>query len=447
MGERVLVVDDENVLRDNLVRFLSRSGHDAVGVATAEDAAAALSDERFALVITDLRMPGMGGDALLRQISLEHPDVLVVVMTAFGSLESAVEALRHGAQDYLVKPLSLQEVQSKVDRLLKTRRLEHDRQRRRRDLRGVTQHSGIVAESDAMRRTMTWVRKAAASRSTVLVEGESGVGKELVARALHELSPWADREFIAVNLAAQPRDLVDATLFGHERGAYTGATRSRQGVFRAAQGGTVFLDEVAELPLDVQVKLLRVLENREVLPLGADRPQAVDVRLVAATNRPLRKQVEAGAFRQDLFFRLEVVRIDVPPLRERRADLAPLLRHFLAKHAEQQGRAAPQIDSEAMAALRTYRWPGNVRELSNAVERTLLLCDDDWITAADLPPSILAEAATEDPDDLKEALMRFERQHISLVLERCEGDKPRAAARLGIHVATLYRHLERLGLS
>jgi DNA-binding NtrC family response regulator len=446
MGDRILVVDDEAVLRSNLVRFLDRTGHTVEGVSHAEEALTRLEKTDFAVVITDLKMPGMGGEALLRHVTASHPETLVLVITAFASLESAIEALRHGAQDYLLKPLSLDEVTRKVDRLLRVRELEQRVARLRREVHQRFDTQGMVAESEQMQQVMQLVRKAAGSRSSVLVEGESGAGKELVARALHDQSPWAQRDFIAVNLAAQPADLVDATLFGHERGAFTGAARARDGVFRAARGGTVFLDEVSELPLQVQVKLLRVLENREVLPLGADRQVPVDFRLVAATNKPLRAEVDAGRFREDLFFRIEVLSVQIPPLRERPADIAVLARRFLARHAETQRRNPPRISHEAMRRLVAHGWPGNVRELSNVIERAVLLCEGEWIEPVDLPTALASAHPPPDVMDLKSAMASFERRHIAQVLEHCDGDKNLAARRLGVHLATLYRHMERLGL-
>ncbi|MCB9686000.1 MAG: sigma-54-dependent Fis family transcriptional regulator [Alphaproteobacteria bacterium] len=446
MSDRILVVDDEAVLRSNLVRFLDRTGHEVEGVASAEEALQRLDATDFAVVITDLKMPGMGGEALLRRVTAEHPETLVLVITAFASLESAIEALRHGAQDYLLKPLSLDEVTRKVDRLLDVRELEHRVARLRREVHQRFDTEGMVADSPSMQRVLELVRKAAGSRSSVLVEGESGTGKELVARALHDQSPWADRDFIAVNLAAQPRDLVDATLFGHEKGAFTGAARGRDGVFRAARGGTVFLDEISEMPPEVQVKLLRVLENREVLPLGADRPVPVDFRLVAATNKPLRAEVDAGRFREDLFFRVEILKVELPPLRERPDDIPALARRFLARHAEKQRRNPPRIGHKVMRRLQTYAWPGNVRELSNVIERAVLLCDGEWIETDDLPSDLSGTQPPPDVLDLKAAMAEFERRHIERVLAHCDGDKNLTAERLGVHLATLYRHMERLGL-
>ncbi|MCB9791932.1 MAG: sigma-54-dependent Fis family transcriptional regulator [Alphaproteobacteria bacterium] len=443
MSERILVVDDERVLANNIRRFLGHAGY-AVRVAeSGEQALELLAEAPAELLISDLRMPGMGGLALLERLRAEHPETLSLVITAHGTLDSAIQALRLGAQDYLLKPLSLEELERKVGRLLEHRALQQRVARLRQELHGRFDTEGLIAEAPCMQEVMRLVGKAAGSRSTALIEGESGTGKELIARALHEGSPWAERDFIAVNLAAQPAELVDATLFGHVRGAYTGATGTREGVFRAARGGTVFLDEVAELPMPVQVKLLRVLENREVMPLGSDRAEPVDFRLVAATNRPLGPLVAEGAFRQDLYFRLDVLRITLPPLREREEDIPALAARFLGAHAREMGRAAPRLSHEALRALKSWRWPGNVRELSNVMERAALLGEGEWVTLSDLPAELRGPPEVE-TQDLKEALARFERAHIARVLADCDGDKPLAAQRLGVHLATLYRRLERL---
>lgn len=441
MSQRVLVVDDEAVLRRNIVRFLRRSGLTVDEAATGEGAMELLEDCEFALVLTDLRMPGIGGEALVERLATARPETGIIVMTAHATVDSAVGALRMGAWDYLLKPLSLDALERKVSAFLHMRSLEQENRRLR--LRRPVQDSHIVAASAAMKQVLTLVARAAVSRSTVLIEGESGTGKELVARALHDQSPWSDRDYIPVNLAAQPRDLVDATLFGHERGAFTGAGGSRQGVFRAARGGTVFLDELSELPLEVQVKLLRVLENREVMPLGADRALPVDFRLVAATNRPLRPLVEQGLFRQDLLYRVEVLRIVVPPLRERRKDIAPLVQRFVQLHSAAIGCRPPVVSNGVMRALEKQGWRGNVRELSNAIERAIILGDGSSLRIEDLP---IRDSAESDDRRLRTVLDASERKHIISVLEECGGDKPSAAQKLGIHLATLYRRIEKLGI-
>ncbi|MCB9796475.1 MAG: sigma-54-dependent Fis family transcriptional regulator [Alphaproteobacteria bacterium] len=445
MPEQILVVDDERVLRTNILRYLKQAGHEVAGVASAEEAIAHIEKEEVDLVITDLRMPGLGGVGLLKHLRDARPETLALVMTAYASLDSAIEALRLGAQDYLLKPISLEELERKVGQLLEQRALRRQVARLRDELHRRFEADEMIAGAPAMKPVTRLLSKAAGSRSTVLIEGESGTGKELVARALHESSPWSEKDFIAVNLAAQPAELVDATLFGHKRGAYTGAASAREGVFRAAHGGTVFLDEIGELPSAVQVKLLRVLESREVMPLGSDRSVPVDFRLVAATNRPLQALVEAGDFRSDLYFRLNVLRIELPPLRQRTEDIPALANRFLQRHSQSLGIPAPHLSNSVLRALQSWRWPGNVRELSNVMERAALLCDEALVQIEDLPQELRGGEA--EVWDLKEAIAAFERGHISRALKAVDGDKPSAAERLGIHLATLYRHMDRLGLS
>jgi DNA-binding NtrC family response regulator len=440
-NERILVVDDEAVLRNNLARYLRLQGYAVDAAGSADAALQMLETNAYGLVLTDLRMPGMDGLALIRHLQTEHPDALTVLMTAYASVESAVEALRVGASDYLLKPIALEALGRKIAGLFEKRALHEQVRRLRQEVR---ERAGVdlVGTSPAMASVEALIDQVAPTPANVLLEGESGTGKEVVARALHERSDRAERDFIAVNLAAQPEGLVDATLFGYEKGAYTGSVGARDGVFRAARGGTVFLDEVGELPLAIQAKLLRVIESREVVPLGADRPLPVEFRLVAATNRPLRQAIEDGRFREDLYFRLNVMRIELPPLRQRLEDLPELARHLLERHARSLGRAAPRLTADALTRLRGHAWPGNVRELSNVLERAVLLTRGPWIDSADLPDLDVDSSTT----TLRDAVERFERSHIQQVLARFDGDKRQAAEALGVHLATLYRHIERLGI-
>lgn len=440
-NERILIVDDERVLRENLARFLRLRSYEVDTADSAESAMSRIEEASYGLVLTDLRMPGIDGLELIRRLQSAHPDAMTVLMTAYASVESAVDALRAGAADYLLKPVALDALAHKVAELFEKRALQERVRRLRQEAR---ERAGLdlVGRSPAMQTVEELVDRVAPTPANVLLEGESGTGKEIVARALHERSDRSDRDFIAVNLAAQPESLVDATLFGYEKGAYTGATGARDGVFRAARGGTVFLDEVGELPPATQTKLLRVIENREVVPVGSDRPVSVEFRLIAATNRTLRKAVDEGAFRQDLYFRLNVMRIELPPLRERVEDLPDLCQLLLERHARSLGRPTPRLTSEALARLRAYSWPGNVRELSNILERSLLLSRGPWIDAG-----ALHDLDSSGPSDtLREAVEAFERRHIERVLRQVDGDKRQAAEVLGVHLATLYRHIERLGI-
>jgi len=444
VSERILVVDDERVLRNNVAKYLSMQGHQVDTAASGEEALQRVQEASYGLVITDRRMPGMDGIELIGRLRDHQPSALTLLITAYASVDSAIEALRGGAADYLLKPIDLGELGRKVSALLATRDLADRVRRLRQELRDRSGGVDLVGHSEAMGAVQEMIERIAPTPANVLIEGETGTGKELVARALHDRSDRAERDFIPVNLAAQPADLVDATLFGHEAGAFTGAQGRREGVFRAVRGGTLFLDEIGALPKGVQAKLLRVIENREVHPLGSDRPMPVDFRLVAATNRPLQELVRKSEFREDLYFRLHVVRIEVPPLRRRADDLPELSSRLLERHARSLGRKAPRLTGEALCALRQYSWPGNVRELSNVLERSMLLGDGDWIDTGGLPPL----AQNRDAGVLlKPAVENFERGHIQKVLALSGGDKKRTASALGVHLATLYRHLERLGIA
>ena len=441
---RVLIVEDERAQRDALVQYLSRHGHVVAGVATGEEALERLARESFALLVTDLRLPGIDGLAVVRRAVELDEEMGVLLITAFASVESAVEALRLGAHDYLLKPLILEEVARKASNLLAQRELVRENARLRRMLQELRPGPEIVAVSPAMQDVLAWVRRAAVSRATVLVSGETGTGKEVVARAIHESSPSRSEPFLAINLAAVPDTLVESELFGYERGAFTGAERRREGLLRSAGKGTVFLDEIAELSLSGQAKLLRALEAREVQPLGSDRTFPFEARLVAATHRRLSDLVEAGAFREDLYYRLAVLEIHVPPLRERPEDIPGLVQKLLARHAERGGVPVPIVTADAMRALCRYPWRGNVRELANVLDRALILADEGRIDAEQIPADVRSAGG---PDlDLAAAIDRFERGYIAMALLLSGGNREKAAEDLGISPATLYRRLERLGL-
>jgi len=463
MGERILVVEDEGTLRQNIVRYLSRAGHSACGVETGGAAIAELRARSFDIVITDLRLPDIDGLAVLDHARASSPETATLIMTAYASVDSAVEALRRGAHDYVLKPLSLADIGRKVQHMAEVRRLGQENAHLRRMLRG---------DSDALARLRRGGRdinalcdvlqKCASSSSNVLVLGESGTGKELVARAIHESSPRADGPLVTLNVSAIPEALVESYLFGHEKGAFSGAERRREGLFRAASGGTLFLDEIGELPLSVQAKLLRAVDSKEILPVGSDRGVQVDTRIVAATHRDLPAMVAAGSFRQDLLFRLQVVELRVPPLRDRPGDIPSLARDLLARHASSQRKAVHTIAPDALALLVAYRWPGNVRELSNVIERAVILCSDDTLTPIDLPVELGvqgppveppapasrpgAEAINEATANLEQATLGFQRLHIARVLDASSGGREQAARLLGLSPATLYRYLQKVGL-
>ena len=443
MTHTILIAEDEALLRKILTGLFEGEGYRVAAAATGREALERFGAEPVDLVVTDIRMPEMEGLELLDQLKRVDPDVPVVVMTAFSSVESAVAALRKGAYDYVVKPFINDDLLQSVRNALRQRELSLENRSLRRELDRAHAFDQIVGASDALQETLSMVARVAGTNASILITGESGTGKELVARAVHFHSSRAKGPFLAVNCGALNENLLEAELFGHEKGAFTGATAARKGLLEAASGGTIFLDEVGDMPASLQVKLLRALQEREVLPVGGRAAVPFDARVVAATNRDLEAEVVAGRFREDLFYRLNVIPILVPPLRERVGDVPLLARHFAARFAREMGAGDGRVDPEAMAALCGYRWPGNVRELTNAVERAVALCDGT-VRLEHLPERIRASArATKDPEAGIPTLDEVERRHILAVMERTEGNKARAAELLGIDLSTLYRKLRR----
>jgi len=440
----VLVVEDERAQRDAVAQYLARSGYAVTAVATAEQALEQLTGGPFAVLLTDLRLPGADGLTLVRRARARDEELGVLMMTAYASIESAIEALRIGAHDYLLKPLVLEEVARKVRGLVEHRALVRENARLRRVLQQTGGGLDFVATSPAMKEITEWIRRAASSRATVLVTGETGTGKEVVARSIHQRGPQPEQPFVAVNLAALPETMVESELFGHEKGAFSGAERRREGLLRAAGAGTVFLDEIAELPLPAQAKMLRALETHEVQPLGSDSSATFEARVIVATNRDLATEVQLGRFRQDLYYRLDVLQIRLPPLRDRREDIPGLVEALLARHASRSRTRVPQVTPEALRALCLHAWRGNVRELSNVLERASILADEGRIDIDLLPDDVRESGAPR--LSLPDAVDRFERSHIALVLRLCDGNREKAAEELGISEATLYRRLERFGL-
>jgi two-component system response regulator HydG len=442
--ERILIVEDEETLRKNLVRYLEQQGHAVSGFATAEGAIESAAKQEYAAALIDLRLPGKDGITLAAELSARSPDTAILLMTAYGSVESVIEALRAGAQDYLLKPVLLKDVARKVAHACEHRRLSRENARLRRQLAERAAPPTVVARSRQMTDLLAFVRQVAPSSRTILVEGESGSGKEVVARLIHEASAHPGGPFVPVSVPTIPEHLVEGCLFGHEKGSFPGADNRREGLFRAASGGTLFLDDIGEMPLANQAKLLRAIETKEVLPVGGDRPVPVDVRIVAANSRDLAKLVREKQFRADLYFRLSALRVEVPPLRRHPDDIPPLAEMFLSRHAKEHARAVIGFDGAAVRRLLAYPWPGNVRELSNVVERAALACAGKVISLADLPPEIAGAAA--DETAYQEAMTDFERALIRSTLERVGGDRREAARVLGLSLATLYRRLEKLGL-
>ena len=454
MFGRILIVDDDEGLRDSLELLLSAEGYNVLSADCGESALELVEQAPVDAVLCDIRMPGIDGFDLMPQIARLLPGVPIILMSAHGTEDLAIEAIKRGAYDYLAKPFQPAEI-----RLTLLKAHEREVLRRKHDLleRDISRSVGeraIIAASDGMISLLELLERTAAYKSTVLVTGESGTGKEVIARAIHSQSPRRNAPFVAINCGAIPENLLESELFGHVKGAFTGASRAKRGLFAEADQGTLFLDEIAELPSSLQVKLLRAIQEEEIRPVGETKSQDIDVRVIAATARNLESEIAEGRFREDLFYRLNVVRLEVPPLRERRQDVPLLVDHFLARLRSELGKNIRSVSDEALDLLVAYRWPGNVRELENMIERAMILTDGDSIEAAALPPAIQAANAgysarsgefSSSPDtsenfSLKPARQAFEAQLIRRALVQTEGNRTHAAKLLEIsHRALLYK--------
>jgi len=451
-GFHILLVEDDASVREAVAQALRDEGF---AVATAGDGREAMNafEPGTDLVIADLMMPHVDGRSLLRWVTQNYPETAVILMTGYGTIPQAVDAIKAGAAAYLTKPLDPDELLLQVRKISEDKRLKQEVARLRGQLKDGWHYRHIIGRGPAMQHVFSVIDRAAAVKTTVLVTGESGTGKEMVARALHEASPRKAGPFLALNCGAIPENLIESTLFGHEKGAFTGAERNSRGYFQAADGGTLLLDEIGELPLAMQSKLLRVLEESAVTPVGTTAPQKVDVRIVAATNRDLEKQSAEGAFRQDLFFRLNIVQIRLPALRERPEDLPLLTRYFLDEICRTNGFEQREIDRGFVDALVKYDWPGNVRELKNTLESVLVLSGRKTLSAEDLPEKFFrdrprpAMVEDDDGDETSELNLKdLSKQTIMKALESCRGNRTEAAKHLGISRRTLHRRLNEFGL-
>jgi DNA-binding NtrC family response regulator len=444
---RILVVDDEASQRELVSGYLKKQGFEVFTAAGGESALELFRQAPMELILTDQRMPGLSGLDLLKAAREINPETQVIVMTAYGSVETAVEAMRDGAADYVAKPLNLDELRQKIQRIVEQHRLYAENRALREELKSRHRIEGIIGESGQMVEVISLVQRVAASEATVLIRGESGTGKELIAKAIHYASPRAARPLVRVNCAALPENLLESELFGHEKGSFTGAISTRKGRFELADTGTLFLDEIGDLPLHLQAKLLRVLQEREFERVGSSQPIKVNVRILSATHRDLESLMRAGQFRDDLYYRLNVVTILLPPLRERRQDLPPLMDHFLKLFAAKNGKSLRGFSRAARDALLRYDYPGNVRELENLLERAVVLCRGDVIDRGDLPlilddPDALSETQTQ----LTAAVEGLERRMIREALKRANGVQTRAAELLGVTERALRYKLKKYGL-
>ena len=455
---RILIIDDNETLGSGVVLMVDRMGHEGTAVSCGPEGLALLAEQGFDLVITDYRMEDMDGQEVLEAVKARAPETDVMMMTAYGSIELAVEAMKLGAIDFITKPFPHDGLRLKIEKVLEYRAARRDSERLdeqnrylREEIDGRYNFGEIIGESEQIHKVLAAVQKVAATDSSVLIYGESGTGKELVARAVHQQSNRREESFVKVNCGALPTELVESELFGHEKGAFTNAVKQKKGKFELAEGGTIFLDEIGDVPLETQVKLLRVLQEKQFDRVGGERTLDADVRVVAATNRPLKQMVAEGTFREDLYYRLEVIPLRLPPLRERREDIRPLVDHFLAKKCGEMNIPLRRLSEEALWALVNYPWPGNVRELENVIERTIVLADGEKIDYHDLPLTFDDAGREERPIapgrmGLNERLDEIERDMIAKAMQETSQVKTKAASLLGIKTSALYYKLDKYGL-
>ena len=453
MFNRILIIDDDDALRESLELLLSAEGYSVLSADCGERALSVIEDATVDVVLCDLRMPGLDGFDLIPQITRLMPGIPIILMSAHGTEDLAVEAIQRGAYDYLAKPFQTAEMRLTLRKAHEREQLRRQTELLQRDMSRSLGDRTIVAASDCMIELLELLERTAGYKSTVLITGESGTGKEVIARAIHAQSPRRKAPFVAVNCGAIPENLLESELFGHAKGAFTGANRAHRGLFSIADGGTLFLDEIAELPTSLQVKLLRAIQEEEIRPVGDTKSQTVDVRVIAATARDLTKEMAEERFREDLFYRLNVVRLEVPPLRDRRDDIPLLVDHFLGRFRENLGKNVRTVTDEALELLVKYRWPGNVRELENVIERAVILTDNDAVEVGALPQALTDPSPSDassshhgqafGPDEtrsLKAARQEFEAQFIRHALSRTGGNRTHAARLLEIsHRALLYK--------
>ena len=450
---RILVVDDEQSMQEFMEILLVREGHEVVCCGSAQQALLALENDAFDLAISDIRMPGMSGLELLERVRELSPETLVVLITAHGSTTSAVEAIKRGAYDYLTKPFSVDEIRVVIEKALEKQDLSSENRRLRRQLQSQSSLPALMGKSEPMQKVFELVHQIAATRTNILISGESGTGKELISRAIHALSERKQGPFVAINCGAIPEALLESELFGHVKGSFTGAVANKPGLFEVADGGTLLLDEIGEMPLSLQVKVLRAIQDRTFERVGGTTDVRVDVRILSSTNRVLEEEVRSGRFREDLFYRLNVIEVNLPALRERVEDIPQLVQFFLQKHADELGQPLLDVAPAFLAALEGYAFPGNVRELENLVERAVTLSRSHSIGVECLPKTLLARPALPrsgripaEGVDLAALLACYEKSLLEEALARTAGVKKRAAALLGISFRSLRYRLEKTGL-
>ena len=447
MFSKILIVDDEKPIRDSLKMVLDDEGFTTSVASDGEDALLKLQAENFDVVISDIKMPKLDGIQLLEAAAKVSPDTFFIIMTAYASVKTAIDALRNGAYDYLIKPVEFDDVILRLKKLIEFKNLSAENRALRQRLSYETGFVNIIGNSEPMKKVFDVISQVAPTNSNILIMGKSGTGKEMVAKAIHQNSKRKDKIFLPINCGAISENLIESKLFGHKKGSFTGASEDKLGLFKVADGGTLFLDEIAELPLNLQVKLLRALEDRAFFPVGGTKPVSTDVRLIAATNQDLFEKTKLGEFREDLYYRLNVVEIKLPTLNERRDDIPLLVNHFIEKFCKEMGKKILGVDNDTMKILLSHEWRGGVRELENVIERAVIFASKEMITPSSLADYLKTNAAqTGDIDSLKEALRIFEKDHITKTIKKYEFNKEEAAKALDIGLSSLYRKMDELGI-
>jgi len=448
MSRRILLADDETTFRETFAKVLQEEGMPVTAVGNGTDAIDAVTKQPYAVAILDIRMPGADGFKVLREIMRIRPQTRVIMITAFGTVEMAVEAIKLGACDYVVKPVVMDDILMKIHQNLRYIDLHQENEQLKQELKSRFDIGQIIGKSPAIEKVFEMIRKVAPTKSNVLITGESGTGKELVARAIHSLAPQRSERFLAINCSAIPESLLESELFGHMKGSFTSACQDKKGLFQCARGGTLFLDEIGHMPMSCEVKLLRAVEHKQIIPVGSTEPVDIDVRLLAATNKDLVKEIKAGRFREDLYYRLNVVGIHLPPLRERKEDIPLLLEHFIKKYNSEMGKHCIGVSDEVMRLFMGYEWKGNIREMQNVIERAIIFAEDDVIKIPDIGSlGYYSVTLSEESQSLQAAVRAYEREHICRVLNKHDWNKVEAAKALNVGLSSLYRKIDEMEIN
>jgi two-component system response regulator PilR (NtrC family) len=447
MSARILIVDDEKPIRDSLKIVLIDEGYSAETAGDGEEALERIKNESFDIVITDIKMPKLDGIQLLESASSISPETFFIIMTAYASVKTAIDALRQGAFDYLIKPVEFDDVIIRIKRLIDYKNLAQENKVLRQRVSSDKGFTNLIGTSASMKKVFSIISQVAPTNSNVLITGKSGTGKELVAKAIHFNSNRKDKIFLPINCGAISENLIESELFGHKKGAFTGAVDDKLGLFKVADNGTLFLDEIGELPLNLQVKLLRAIEDKEFIPVGSIKPVSTNIRIIAATNQNLFEKIKIGEFREDLYYRLNVVEIKLPTLNERKEDIPLLINHFIAKYCGEMGKKILGVDNETMKVLIAHDWRGGVRELENVIERAIIFASKEYLTIDDLAEHVRGVMDIHGfPDSIKDASKIFEREHILRIIKKFDFNKEEAAKALELGLSSLYRKMEELGI-